>query len=167
MYKLNKKQERFISEYLKDLNATQAYIRAGYSARTANICGPRLLSNVSIKTEIERLTTEKAAEAGVTVDKIVKEAALIAFSDLSEFLQNSEDIKDPSKWPEHVRRGLQSYKITKQSGGKTETTRTEVKLWDKVACLEFLGRYLGMLKDKGDQAQIIFVQADDVKRKAP
>ena len=64
---MNAKQKRFCDEYLVDCNATQAAIRAGYSARTANEQAARLLANVSIKAYIdekmERLHNERTADA--------------------------------------------------------------------------------------------------------
>ena len=64
---MNAKQTRFCDEYLVDCNATQAAIRAGYSARTANEQAARLLANVSIKAYIdekmERLHNERTADA--------------------------------------------------------------------------------------------------------
>lgn len=163
--KLTKKQERFVLEYLKDFNATQAAVRSGYSKHTAEVQGPRLLSNVRVKAEIEAKSKEKAEEAGVTIEKVVKESALIAFSDLSQFLQDCQTIERPEEWPDEVKRCIQSFKITRTTSGsgknKQETVRSEIKLWDKVSSLEFLGRYLGMLKDKGDRAQVVILGADD------
>lgn len=53
MAKLTEKQKRFVAEYLVDLNATQAAIRAGYSPKTANRIGSQNLSKVDVQTEIE------------------------------------------------------------------------------------------------------------------
>ena len=70
-HKLNNKQRKFIAEYLKDQNATQAAIRAGYAKKDADVQGPRLLGNVSIKAEIDKLMTACAESAGVTREYIV------------------------------------------------------------------------------------------------
>lgn len=68
---LNAKQQRFVYEYLKDLNATQAAIRTGYSNRTACEQGSRLLANVNIRKSI-KLAQEKAAKsAEISVDDIL------------------------------------------------------------------------------------------------
>lgn len=160
----NRKQQRFIVEYLKDLNATQAAIRSGYSKKTAVKTASRLLTKADIQAEIEAKSAQKAQEAGVTVDKVVKESALIAFSDLSQFLEDCQTIEKPADWPPEVKRCIQSFKIIRTTTGsgdnKQETVRSEIKLWDKVASLEFLGKYLGMLKDKGDRAQVVILGAD-------
>jgi phage terminase small subunit len=57
---MNPKRQRFVLEYLKDLNATQAAIRAGYSPRTANEQGARLLANASIRTAVQDAKAERA-----------------------------------------------------------------------------------------------------------
>src|SRR5215469_13597354 len=65
------KQARFIDEYLVDLNATQAAIRAGYSAKTAEVQGCRLLRNAQIASEIRRRQQERAKEVGVTQEFVI------------------------------------------------------------------------------------------------
>lgn len=78
MAKLTEKQKRFCDEYLIDLNATQAAIRAGYSARTANEQGARLLANVSVQEYIARKMAERSRRTGVNQDRVVLELAKIA-----------------------------------------------------------------------------------------
>ncbi len=68
---LTPKQERFVAEYLIDLNATQAAIRAGYSARTANEQGARLLAKASIKTAIQVLQAERANRVELTAEWVL------------------------------------------------------------------------------------------------
>jgi phage terminase small subunit len=75
------KQERFIAEYLVDLNASQAAIRAGYSARNANVEGARLLANVSISQELARQMAAQAARTGYNQERIMRDLADIAGSD--------------------------------------------------------------------------------------
>ena len=71
MKKLNKKQERFCLEYVIDLNATQAAIRAGYSKKTAHSSGPRLLENVDVKAKIEELQAKTTKKLEITREDIV------------------------------------------------------------------------------------------------
>lgn len=65
--KLSPKHRRFVAEYLKDQNATQAAIRAGYKKKNADVVGPRLLGNVGIKAAIEAALTKAEDKAVVTV----------------------------------------------------------------------------------------------------
>lgn len=72
---LTPKQQRFVEEYLIDLNATQAAIRAGYSAKTAKQQGGRLLTNVDVSEAVAAAQTERSEKTGVTVDWVLTEAA--------------------------------------------------------------------------------------------
>ena len=71
------KQARFCEEYMIDLNATQAAIRAGYSPKTANEQAARLLANVSIQNRIAQLQAEQSRRTGVSADRVVRELSLI------------------------------------------------------------------------------------------
>ena len=75
--KLNPRQNRFVEEYLIDLNATQAAIRSGYSVKTANKIGPKLLVNVGIQKAISDAQAERSEAVGLTVDKILNDIDLI------------------------------------------------------------------------------------------
>ena len=76
---MNARQQRFGEEYLVDANARQAAVRAGYSARSAEVNGPRLLRNAQVATAVEEKQKERAERTQVTVDRVVEELALIAF----------------------------------------------------------------------------------------
>lgn len=69
---LNPKQQRFVAEYLKDLNATQAAIRAGYSAKTAEQQGPRLLGNVGIAAAVQQAMDARAKRTEITADSVLE-----------------------------------------------------------------------------------------------
>jgi phage terminase small subunit len=69
---LTAKQAQFVAEYLIDLNATQAAIRVGYSEKTANIQGPRLLSNVSIAAAISEATKKRIRAAEITAQDVLE-----------------------------------------------------------------------------------------------
>lgn len=70
---LTPKQARFVSEYLKDQNATQAAIRAGYSEKTANQQGSRLLANVGVAAALRKKQTRVARKAEITVESLARE----------------------------------------------------------------------------------------------
>ena len=72
MQKLSPKQERFAREYLLDLNATQAAIRAGYSPKTARSQGQRLLTNVDVQEFVRAAKTERADKVSVTAADVLK-----------------------------------------------------------------------------------------------
>ena len=77
--KLTEKQQRFVEEYLIDLNATQAAIRAGYSAKTADQQGSRMLANVKVQQAISVAMAERSKRTGINQDRVVLELARIAF----------------------------------------------------------------------------------------
>ncbi len=84
---LNPRQQRFVEEYLLDLNGTKAAIRAGYSARTANEQAVRLLANVSVRSAIERGKSEVAARTGASVDELVNRMRQIILADPRELVK--------------------------------------------------------------------------------
>jgi phage terminase small subunit len=82
--KLRKKQETFCREFMVDLNGKQAAIRAGYSPKTADQQASRLLSNVKVKMEIERLSNQRDERVQLQADDVVRELMSIAFAELKE-----------------------------------------------------------------------------------
>lgn len=75
---LNNKQERFVAEYVIDLNATQAAIRAGYSAKTAEQQGHRLLRNAKVALAVDAARTKIAAKLDLTAERVLADIARIA-----------------------------------------------------------------------------------------
>ena len=72
MNELTEKQKRFCQEYVIDLNATQAAIRAGYSEDTADVQGSRLLGNVKVSEYISELQENKADELNITFNDMLR-----------------------------------------------------------------------------------------------
>ncbi|MVB09408.1 Terminase small subunit [Caprobacter fermentans] len=84
---MTNKQKRFCEEYLIDLNATQAAIRAGYSPAAASDIGSENLRKPQIRARIDKALAEQSKRTGVTVDRVVRELARVAFA-------NSQDVID-------------------------------------------------------------------------
>lgn len=82
MTKLTPKQARFVEEYLVDLNATQAAIRAGYSARTAHSQGQRLLKHVEVAASVAAGQQDRSGRTEITADRVLQELAKIGFADI-------------------------------------------------------------------------------------
>src|SRR5690554_3470514 len=72
---LTDKQKRFCEEYIIDLNRTKAAIRADYSEETADVQGSRLLKNVKVQKEIEKLKKARSKRTQITADRVLKELA--------------------------------------------------------------------------------------------
>lgn len=86
------KQQRFCYEYMIDLNATRSAIRAGYSERTANKIASELLKNEEVKEMIQQLKEEQQKKLEITIDTVLKEIAVIAFSPLGK-IKTSDKLK--------------------------------------------------------------------------
>ena len=143
------KQKRFVEEYLIDLNATQAAIRAGYSARTANIEGPKTLVKPSIKAEIDTALAERAKRMEVTADQVIRELAFLAFTDFRKAVSWGPD--GVTLLPSDELGDGEAAIIAEVSETRSETGGSiKAKRYDKLKALELLGRHLGMFSDKVD-----------------
>lgn len=141
--KLPAKQQRFVDEYCVDSNGTQAAIRAGYSPKTANEQGSRLLANISVKRAVKEKKAEIAEESKLKASDVIDELRKIAFSDITQvmsFSASKAKIKPSRTLSEDAKKIVASVSQTK--AGLT------VKLHDKVKALELLGRYLNIFTDR-------------------
>ena len=145
MAKLTNKQKKFIDEYLVDLNATQAAIRAGYKEKAAYRTGAENLRKPQIQEEIQRRMQERQQRTEVTQDMVVKELAAIAFARATDYVEiringvcSTVVIKPTTD--------LSDQQIRAIAGIKEGANGIEIKLNDKEKALELLGRHLGMWK---------------------
>lgn len=145
---LTEKQQRFIDEYLIDLNATQSAIRAGYSVKTANEQGARLLAKVSVQTEISKKMAERSRRTGVNQDRVVLELAKLAFVKMTDIVDCQGEIKAEAK--EDDLACIESVKYKKSESETGSSVEREVKISPKLKALELLGKHLGMWNDKLD-----------------
>lgn len=160
---LTAKQQRFVDEYLIDLNATQAAIRAGYSKKTAQVQSARLLSNVMVSAEVARGMESRAARTGITQDMVLRELAKIGFSDIRKVVRWGETMVRMVDGEEECAEDLVPYHglalidsteidddtaaaIAEVSQGRDGL---KVKLHDKKGALVDIGRHLGMFVPAG------------------
>lgn len=141
---VTRKQKRFIEEYLIDLNATQAAIRAGYSPDTAKSIGSENLTKPDIQAHIARAMAERSRRTGVNADRVVMELAKIAFVNANEVIDPKTATIREDALPEDTA-AIQSVKV--KTFGEDGLER-EIKMADKLRALELLGKHLGMFKDK-------------------
>jgi phage terminase small subunit len=146
MAKLSDKQKLFADEWLIDMNATQAAIRAGYSAKTANEQGSRLLANVNVRAYLDQRMAEHSRRTGVNQERIIRELARIAFLDPTK-LVNMDTAELVDEAAEDDRAAIASVKV-KTMSGDVEMIEREVKFGDKLKALELLGKRYGMWIDK-------------------
>lgn len=140
---MTRKQQRFIEEYLIDLNAAQAAIRAGYSPHTASEQGAQLLGNLNIKAAVDKAIAERSRRTGVNADRIIRELARIAFAKIDDVI-DLDTIRIKRNISEDNRAAIMSIKRRDTEYGQER----EVKMHDKSKALEMLSRHLGMFNDK-------------------
>jgi phage terminase small subunit len=159
---MNAKQQRFVAEYLVDLNATQAAIRAGYSEKTANRIGSHLLSKVDIAAAVADGKAKQLDTADVTAVRVIRELSRIAFSDLRDVYNDGGNLKSPSEWSDDTAAAISGIDIeirrarTQDESGEWGAWQNEglakIKRWDKLRALEMLAKHLGVLKEGTDNA---------------
>ena len=145
---LNERQKRFCNEYMIDLNATQAAIRAGYSVKTANEQGARLLTNVSVQAEIQRLQAEISRRTGISQDRVIRELAKIAFLNPMNLVTSEGRIRDGASQDDLS--CIEGVKFKRSDSDTGYSEEREVKIASKLKALELLGKHLGMFNDKLD-----------------
>lgn len=141
---MTKKQKLFVEEYLIDLNATQAAIRAGYSPETAGSIGNENLKKPEIRARIDKAMAERSKRTGVNADRVVQELAKIAFVNAMDVIdQKTATVKEGASLDDTA--AILSVKV--KTFGDDGLER-EIKMADKIKALELLGKHLGMFKDK-------------------
>ena len=141
--KLAPKRFAFVQEYIKDLNGTQAAIRAGYSPRSANVTSTRLLMDANVQESIQEYKEMAAKRSQVSVDRIVEEYRRIAFANTPDgikviggwvYITDTDDL------------------MPEQQAAIAEIHQTKdgvrIKFHDKTKALDSLGKHLGMFTDK-------------------
>lgn len=160
---LTARQQRFVDEYLIDLNATQAAIRAGYSQKTARQIGNRMLTNVDIQAATSKRMGERSSRVEITQDMVLKELAKIGFSDIRKVVRWGETqvrmVDDDTREgedlvPYHGLALIDSSEIDDSiAGAIAEVSQSrdglKVKLHDKKGALVDIGRHLGMFSPPG------------------
>ena len=127
---MTKKQKRFVEEYLIDLNATQAAIRAGYSPATAKEIGCENLTKPNISEAIAKAMAERSRRTGVNQDRVLQELAKIAFAKITDAVDlKTATVREDAS--EDDLACIQSIKIKPNEFG----TEREIKMYDKRSAL--------------------------------
>ena len=152
---LTAKQQRFVDEYLIDLNATQAAIRAGYSEKTAYSIGNENLSKPEIAKAIEDAQTARAKRTEITADRVLTELGKLGFSNMQDYMRAGADgdpYLDFSNLTREQAAALAEVTVEDFKDGRGEDARdvrrVKFKLTDKRAALVDIGKHLGMFKDQ-------------------
>ncbi len=144
---LTEKQKRFVEEYLIDLNATQAAIRAGYSVKRASEIGYQLLQKTTVSHAISKAMAERSRRTGISQDRVLQELAKIAFVNATDVINMDEaTIRGDANREDTA--AIASVKVKTIPTESGEIVEREVKTYDKIKALELLGKHLGMFTDK-------------------
>lgn len=144
--RLTPKQKVFIEEYLIDLNATQAAIRAGYSPKTAEAIGCENLTKPNIQTAIDKAMAERSRRTGINQDRVLIELAKIAFLNPVDVIDmDAATLRgDANRDDTAAIASVKVKTIPTQNGNIIER---EIRTYDKLRALELIGKHLGMFKD--------------------
>jgi phage terminase small subunit len=161
---LTPRQQRFAEEYLVDLNATRAALRAGYSAKGAEVRGSELLRNRKVAAKIDGLKRERSERTRVTADRVLRELAVLAFSSIEDYALDDDGriVLRPGAEPDALRavRRIRFKKrpvaaILPRRRHRATTCKcksppaqveveTDICLWDKLAALKLCMDHLGL-----------------------
>jgi len=148
---LTPKQQRFVAEYVVDCNATQAAIRAGYRANSAEVQGPRLLGNMRIAAAVQEKAAKKLERVGLTGDKVLRELARVGFSDVRHLFTPDGAVVPLHALPEDVSASIASVEVVLKNaaaGDGVVDRVLKIKLWDKNRALNDLARHFALLVDR-------------------
>lgn len=151
---LTDKQQRFVEEYMVDLNATQAAIRAGYSQNTAHSIGAENLIKPEIQEAIQKRKQELSDQTGITAERVLKEYAKIAFSDIRELYTPDNNLYDIRQLDDETAGAVMSVEVDVMNvQGMPIGETKKVKLYDKLRALEALGKHIGLFEKDNKQKQ--------------
>lgn len=150
------RQERFCEEYVVDLNATQAAIRAGYAESGAYNEGHRLLRNAEVRDYIEELQSGRRKVREIRADRILNTLEAIAYGDVSVFYDDEGRLLPRHEWPDgaHLLVAGMEFKTVELGEGAVEHV-AKIKLVDRLKALNMLAQHKALLIQK------IEVSADD------
>ena len=138
--KLTDKQEAFCQEYLIDLNATQAAIRAGYSEKTAASMGQQNLIKLEITKRLHELKAKRSEKTQIDANYVLNRLAEIDSMDVADILESDGSVKPINEWPKVWRQTVSGVDVSSDG----EVILKKVKWPDKVKNLELLGKHVGV-----------------------
>ena len=144
---LTDKQARFVEEYLIDLNATQAAIRAGYAESSAKDCGWENLQKPAVQAALHEAMDARSKRTAITADRVLQELAHLGFArmdDYAEWGPKGVTLKQSEGLTEDQLRAVGEVSETVTQHGGT----IRFKLHDKLGALEKLGKHLGLFVER-------------------
>ena len=145
---LTPKQQRFVEEYLVDLNATQAAVRAGYSAKTADQQGSRLLANVKVSDAVAAAQAARSQRTKIDAEWVLRTLAEEKAADLADLFDDAGNVLPVREWPAVFRRGvvvgIESFEEYAGRGDERIAIGMvrKIKLADRVKHIELIGKHV-------------------------
>ena len=159
MAELQPKQRRFVQEYLVDLNAHQAALRAGYSPASAQRIGLDLLSKNHVAAAINWAKAEQARRTEITADRVLQESARLAFLDIRQLYDEQGNLLPLSQWPEEAAAavaGIDSVQQYERVDGEKVPAAVlkKIRFWSKPSQLELLAKHLKLIGDDSSKTVV-------------
>ena len=156
------KQLRFVEEYLIDLNGTQAAIRAGYSAKTANEQASRLLAKANVQKAVAEAQAIRSEKTGIDAAWVLTRLATELTADLADLYDEHGRVKAVKDWPLIWRQGLVAG-VEVETIGEGGGMVTKIKVSDRVKRLELVGKHVDVqaFKDKIEQSGVMVLNIFD------
>ena len=159
---LTKCEQLFIAEYLVDLNAAQAAIRAGYKPQNAAAQASRLSTKANVQAALEAAYKAREARTQVTADSTVRELGRLVHADIRKFYDEHGQLKPIHELPDDLAACIASIEVVRRktlgagASAGSETGQTieaiyKVKLWNKPQALDLLGRHQGLFRAEAQQ----------------
>lgn len=155
---LNARQARFVAEYLVTLNATEAAKRAGYSAKTAEVQGYRLLRNAEIAEAVAKGKGQQLERADLTAARVLEEIRRLSFSDVRGLFDDHGNLRPIHTLTPEQSAAIASIEVVKKNltaGDGQMDTVIKFKVWDKTRSLEMLAKHFALLTEKIDHSGAI------------
>lgn len=153
--KLTDKQQRFVEEYMIDLNAAQAAIRAGYSVNTAKEIGCENLTKPNIQEAIQKRKIELSEATDITAKRVLEEYAKIAFSDVRELFTPDNNLYDIRQLDDKTAGAISSIEVDVMTmSGMAVGDTKKIKMYDKIRALDALGKHIGLFEKDNKQKNL-------------
>ncbi|AZS50657.1 terminase small subunit [Entomomonas moraniae] len=171
MRKLTNKQKLFVKEYLIDLNATQAAIRAGYSVRSASFIGMELLNKTIVAEAIKEAMDKRTERTKINADYVLNRLVEIDQLDVADILSNEGGILPIKEWPKVWRQSISGVDVQELLSNDVDTASfvKKIKWPDKLKNLELLGKHVAVSafnekQENNDQSKMVDVLKELAER---
>lgn len=167
---LTEQRKRFVEEYVADLNATQAAIRAGYSPKSAHVQGPKLLAKPGVAQAVKDALEARSKRTRINADWLLMRLADEVEADLADLYDDNGDLKPTNEWPKIWRQGLVSgidLEVAQQLGDEAPEVRIKkVRISDRLKRLELIGKHIDVsafeerVRHSGEMVNVV-ISGDD------